>query len=546
MFRNSKGTALMNPLKLSHLSTLSLLNRLRSSQDDEVVVAIILELVIRNDERVIDALIDLTTAESEIVQLTAVWALGEFADSQTIEPLIDIMLREYGDLVPAVMEALRRIGDAAIKPLVAALDTVDEEDFYIVGDAIAHIGTVRSYEEVCGAVDSVNPITRAGAAATLGGFRNPDALPNLTLLALDEHPLVRASAADALQFAVGDAAIRGVLQQLLNDTDVNVVENAIISLGHVGGKAAVEHILPFLSHTDPALVVAAVRALSELEATSAIQPLITLLDNEHDHLRAQVVIALQRLGNTSEIPALIKRLDVEGNADVMRELALAIGKLGDENTLTKIPEKHRYSKLFMIANLHLHDETAFQYFLKLSRSYEVEQRLDAVWAFAAYQHPRSIPPLIAALLDGEWDVRSEAATALGILKAPSAVQPLAQMLNRDEISIVRESVAYALGAIGKPGRSTSALIRALQFDEAEVVRAAAATALGSLQDNKAIKPLIIACLDVSEMVRTAAAQALGRLRNAAALASLRTLLDDDYIAPRIAAREAIRRIEGAH
>jgi HEAT repeat protein len=532
----------MNALKFSELSTLSLLNRLRSSQDDEVVVAIILELVIRNDDRVIDTLIELTSADSEIVRLTAVWALGEFANTQTIEPLIDAMLRELGDVVPAGMEALRRIGDPAVKPLVAALDTSNEEDVYILGDAIAHVGTVKAYEEVCKVVDSVNPIARTGAAIALGGLRNPDGISYLLTLTEDTSSLVRANAAFALQFAHNNAAVGAALLVLLDDIDDSVVENAVVALGYVGGADVVTRLIDILSYNAPELVVAAVRALNELDATEATPHLHKLLNSPNESLRSQVVIALQHLGSQQDVPALLTCLEQEVNKDVLYEIGHALGKLGDASLLNKLPTHIAEHPALLVTRLHLGDDDAFQYFLALSRSHEVDHRLDAIWALAGDQHKRAIPPLIAALLDGEWDVRSEAATALANPGAKQATRPLAHMLTRDEIPLARESAAYALGEIGNP-QSAGALVHAMQYDDAEVVRAAAADALGKVGNTDAVRPLIVACLDVSESVRTAAAQSLSKLGNPTALPSLQTLLKDQFVAPRVAAREAIARIK---
>lgn len=531
----------MNPLKFSQLSTISLLNRLKSSKDDEVLVAIILELVIRHDERVIDALIDLLTSDSEVVRLTAVWALGEFADKQTIEPLIDILQSEQGDIVPAVMEALRRVGDASIKPLVAALDYAEESDFFIIGDAIAHIGTVKSYDAICLAVDSINPIARAGAAVALGGFRDPESIPILLTLAQDDYALVRANAADALQFVDDDPDVRAVLLDLLSDVDPDVIENAIIALGHAGDDSVVSKLYPFLEHYDPAIAVATVRALSELQAKSAVPYLTPLLEHEHDYLRLQAIIALQQLGNKQIVPDLMRCLQNETTTDGLREIGQALARFADAEQIRRIDPDLLNSPELQVVKLNIGDPDAFQFFIKCIRSHDINDRLDGIWAFAGYKNPDAIPPLVGALLDGEWDVRSEAAIALGQHGAVQAINPLIEMLSRDEIPVVREAVAYGLGDIMSQ-RSTNALIRALRFDDAEMVRAAAAEALGRINDLKALKPLIVACLDVSDVVRTSAARSLGYLQDQRAIPSLKTLLNDDYVAPRVAAKQAIHQI----
>ena len=65
-------------------------------------------------------------------------------------------------------------------------------------------------------------------------------------------------------------------------------------------------------------------------------------------------------------------------------------------------------------------------------------------------------PLIAALKDGDSDVRKAAAEALGEIKDPRAVEPLIAAL-KDEYSYVRQAAAEALDHLGwKPAQDESA------------------------------------------------------------------------------------------
>ena len=69
--------------------------------------------------------------------------------------------------------------------------------------------------------------------------------------------------------------------------------------------------------------------------------------------------------------------------------------------------------------------------------------------------PRAVEPLIKALGDGEWSVRSSAASALGMIGDERAAEPLSKTLKdndlKDELGssfYVRKAAAQALGRIG--------------------------------------------------------------------------------------------------
>ncbi len=165
----------------------------------------------------------------------------------------------------------------------------------------------------------------------------------------------------------------------------------------------------------------------------------------------------------------------------------------------------------------------------------------------------AVPPLIRALSDGEWRVRSEAAGALGLLGDKRAVEPLIRALS-DSTMWVRWKAAGALGLLGDK-RAVEPLIRALSDGDLEVrfsaadalgllgdtavepliralsdsdgsVRGSAAKALGKLGDKRAVEPLIRALSDSSEWVRREAAEALGRLGDKRAVEPLIRALSD--------------------
>ncbi|GBC77852.1 Phycocyanobilin lyase subunit alpha [bacterium HR08] len=152
----------------------------------------------------------------------------------------------------------------------------------------------------------------------------------------------------------------------------------------------------------------------------------------------------------------------------------------------------------------------------------------------------AVEPLIQALRDEDWWVRTAAAKALGQIGDARAVEPLIQAL-RDKGKWVRTAAAKALGQIGD-ARAVEPLIQALR-DWDESVRTAAAEALVKIGDARAVEPLIQALRD--GWVRTAAAEALGQIRAARAVGPLIQALRDEDWRVRTAAAEELGRIGDA-
>jgi HEAT repeat protein len=121
---------------------------------------------------------------------------------------------------------------------------------------------------------------------------------------------------------------------------------------------------------------------------------------------------------------------------------------------------------------------------------------------------RDVRGLIRLLNDLDADIRFEAAEALGEIGDPSAVEPLAGLLNGEELSGVRWKAAEALGKTGKP--AVEPLIAALRHTDDDV-RWKAAIALGEIGDPRAIDPLVHLLSDEDRFVKSRAALALGMI-----------------------------------
>jgi len=158
----------------------------------------------------------------------------------------------------------------------------------------------------------------------------------------------------------------------------------------------------------------------------------------------------------------------------------------------------------------------------------------AATALGQLGDPRAVNPLIRALNDSDGGVRGATATALGQIGDTHAVNPLITVIQNDEWS-VREAAVAALGNIG--AHAVGPLIAALH-DQDEYVRRAAAEALGQIGDPRAVEALISA-LDESAAARQAAAEALGQIGDPDAVEPLIGALNDQNANVRKAAAAAL-------
>jgi len=163
----------------------------------------------------------------------------------------------------------------------------------------------------------------------------------------------------------------------------------------------------------------------------------------------------------------------------------------------------------------------------------------AIRSLGKSANPRAVAPLVALLGDTDRDTREHAVRALGSLGAV-AVEPLIQAL-ADPDWHVRTGAAVALRIIGDP-RAIEPLIRSLS-DGNRFVRRDAVKSLGRIGDPRAVDPLIRALQDQDSGVRARAATALGRLADPRAREPLQQMAGDPDPDAQIAVREAISKLK---
>ncbi|MBD2183456.1 HEAT repeat domain-containing protein [Aerosakkonema funiforme] len=163
-------------------------------------------------------------------------------------------------------------------------------------------------------------------------------------------------------------------------------------------------------------------------------------------------------------------------------------------------------------------------------------RSKAAQALGQIDNPQAVAALISALHDENWGVRWKAAEALGNIGNPQAVAALIEALD-DENMYVISNAAEALGKIGHP-QAVAALIEAFRNEKKNAfVINFAATALGKIGHPQAVAALIQALYDEDSYVGHVATRVLGNIGYPQAVAALiEAFHDEDSYVGHIAAR----------
>lgn len=300
-----------------------------------------------------------------------------------------------------------------------------------------------------------DPVVRRIALFELADLEDAALLPAfVTTLSDDPAPEVRREAACVLGAWENDEVVEALCAALL-DADAEVRAAAAQSLSELKEPASGHVLSRWAARPEPFVRRAVLRGLRELRFAQAFDP------------------ALQALADT--------------DADVRLEAVAVLGWLKDARALA------------LLASLAASDVSA-----------DVRRAAVGALGFASDDDHATLDALLAALRDSVWQVREEAATTLGKLRAAAA---------------------------------RAALVEALD-DAYWQVRLRATRALGQLRDAQAAPAVAVLLTHAISNLRKEAALALGELGSPGSLPALRAALDDRDPEVRKAVRIAIAQIEG--
>lgn len=329
-------------------------------------------LCAQEDKNNVDALIKQLTQKNKQQKYLAINKLGEMGTdaSEAIPHLIDILRGSDYLLKVVTAEALGKMGEKAVAPLVGLLNAQDQETREYVVDALKRIGNV-AFSSILEHKADENVAVRVCVAQTLAIVgKNEVALPALIELLEDTSLDVK----KAVITAMGKRKSPVVLPQLiaqLDNKDYSVQIVTIQAIGQIGrnAKQAISHLIPFLGkastrdtvgialmqigeesithlrealrHQDSEIRGGAAQAIGQLgtKASVALPDLVVALDDKEAFVRVSAAIGIRRMQmvtpgvvlalakNLSDVERSVRQAAIETLATIAKDAKAAVPAL---------------------------------------------------------------------------------------------------------------------------------------------------------------------------------------------------------------------------
>lgn len=247
--------------------------------------------------------------------------------------------------------------------------------------------------------------------------------------------------------------------------------------------------------------------------------------------RAFAAGVLGAMQDKDALPSLLAALDREESSSVKIKIVVALGELGDPRAvapLLALDVSHMHEGSLPAAAGALKKVAIGRDLLEpLSKMLEESdhmRRLFSVHALKILRDLRAVPYLIELLEREEIGmIRWETALALGELGDVQAVEPLIAALKTPEDS--SGPAAIALARLGTD-QAIDAVIEALSSSN-EMVRDMAVQGLRIARSKRAVKPLVAELKDPDPQFRIAVCDSLAQIGGDEAVSALIAMLDDE-------------------
>jgi len=266
-------------------------------------------------------------AGNPAVRSMAVESLIRHRDA-AVDPLIDMLATDDGELRTAAISALGRLGNRRATPALLALLDHDTPIVMAACGALAHIGDRAAFEPLLSLVSHRDSAVRQAAIGALNSIGHQDMPSRVTALLTDPDPVVRESAvriagyfgyADGLQAVVACAA----------DPVEAVRVAALEHLPFFEDETALQVIGSALRRDTPRARAAAARALARIESADALELLQGALHDEDQWVRYYAARALGEHRNGLAVPRLAELAESDPSVPVRIAAIDAIGLRGD-------------------------------------------------------------------------------------------------------------------------------------------------------------------------------------------------------------------------
>jgi HEAT repeat protein len=308
---------------------------------------------------VIDALIEALGDDEWVVRSAAARTLGKAGDTRAIPALKSVLLRDDWPN-PEVLRALTELGEdgywpptrfrrqgsptlgalvawsceaASTEGLIEMLRSDDWRNRLAAARCVGQRKARVAASALLDRLDDSDSSVRGRAAESLGLIGDDRAEGPLIRMVEEDRGPSRTSAAIALGRLRSRAAVL-ILCDVLMAESFSFALGVTWALGEIGDPSAVGAIAEFQRAGDQVPIPTVVRAFVALGACD-IGPLTALLADPTPVVRAVAAEALELLANVDVAPQLIEGLR-DRDADVRRESAIALGRIGDTVALSAL------------------------------------------------------------------------------------------------------------------------------------------------------------------------------------------------------------------
>lgn len=391
---------------------------------DAEVHDLVVDALSRRSTRGLDEMVEAMKLKSRVVRAGVAEALGLSQDPRAVAALVDATRDPVGSVRREAARGLGRLLDpSAVEALIVVLGDADVTAAKAAVEALVAIG-VPAVVSLCTALEhSISKLHRRNVILTLGGIGDRRAVVPILNNLSSTYYVVRQSAITALS-SFGEDVV---------DDLVEMVQVSEVPIGDLVREATGDKALR--------LRLRAVRALGEIKNAAAVRPLRTLMREDSRELVATTQIALSKIGlaawarygavitlgniaHPKSVPAMVRALK-DHSEYVRREAARALAKVPDPTAILPLIEA-----------------------LEVDDDHTVRREAAATLRLLGEQSPVVAHAFRQALGDSSWEVRAEAARALGRIDDAQSVGPLLGAL-QDSSYTVTTSAEHALANLGE-------------------------------------------------------------------------------------------------
>jgi len=183
---------------------------------------------------------------------------------------------------------------------------------------------------------------------------------------------------------IGLASVKPLIKAL-KDSNNNVVQKAIRTLGLIGHSDSIKPLVQFLTHQEMTIRLEAANSLSRIKNPWVAEYFLKALENDNPNVRSTALYGLGKMNNPVAIPGLLKLIN-DPNVAVRSQVIYVLSKSRDVRVIEPL--------------------------IKQSSSGDVEHQVDVIQALGNIRDYRVIEQLLVLLKDNNKKIKVASASAL--------------------------------------------------------------------------------------------------------------------------------------